>query len=198
LASSLSLAAATAALALSAGCLGLRHPSRPPAAESRVSPGSREDSVLHLAVRTEDAGETISYVGDRWRLAVDKEAGWRLEEDETSTLKLVRDAEGVPVALRVRAYAIRGGMEPKTFLAAHAMWLAEERAPRVEYRWDKGLQAWQGYSVGRERETYFLFRVSGDRAYVLEESAESSALGARAADEFQRIAASFRCQPEKP
>jgi hypothetical protein len=198
LASSLSLAAATAALALSAGCLGLRHQSPPPAEETRVPPGSREDSVLHLATRTEETGETISYVGDRWRLSVDREAGWRVEGDETSTLKLVRDAEGVPVALRMRAYAIRGGMEPKTFLAAHAMWLAEERAPRVEYTWDKDRQAWEGYSVGQERETYYLFEVSGDRAYVLEESAESAALGARAADEFQRIAGSFRCQPEKP
>ena len=178
-----------------AGCLGLRHQAPPSREEGRLPPGGRQDAVLRLPVSTEETADRVSYVGDRWRLSVEREAGWRSQQDETSTLKLVRDADGVPVALHLRAYAVRAGMSPKTFLAAHAMWLAEERAPRVEYTWDEDLQAWQGYAVGRERETYYLFEVAGDRAYVLEESAESSALGARAADEFQGIAADFQCRP---
>jgi hypothetical protein len=152
-----------------------------------------EDAVVREPVEVEQTADQASYAAEGWRLSVSTEAGWRREADATSTLKLVREAQGVPVALRVRVYAIREGMEPKTFLAAHAMWIAEEKGPRIEYTWDEDLQAWQGYTVSREREAYYLFKVAGGRAYVLEEAAESGALGARAADEFQRIAADFRC-----
>jgi hypothetical protein len=186
-------AAGMAALLLVAGC---PRPSRRPAGRSsevRPEPGSRDDAVLREPVEVEETADRASYAADGWRFSVGTEAGWRRQPDQTSTLKLVREAQGVPVALRVRVYAIRKGMEPRTFLAAHAMWIAEENGPRIEYTWDEDLQAWQGYAVSREREAYYLFKVAGGRAYVLEEAAESGALGAAAADEFQRIAADFRC-----
>ena len=151
--------------------------------------------MLHLPMRAAGTAERISFVGDRWRLTVDGGVGWRRQKEETTTLTLMRQAEGVKVVLRLRVYGIRDGMPPKTFLAAHAMWLAEEGGPRIEYTWDKDLQAWQGYAVDRDRETYYVFRVVADRAYVLEASAEAGSLSARAADEFQRIAADFECRP---
>ena len=180
---------------------GCRPTARPPVSSSvapLLEPGSRQDAVLTLASRTQEAGGGLRFVGDLWRLTVPRESGWQREPEAGTTLRLSRDADGVKAVLRLRVYAIRPGMEAKTFLAAHAMWLAEERAPRVEYTWDKDLQGWQGYAVGPAYETYYVFRLTDTRAYVLEESAEAGALGARAADEFQRIAADFECRPSSP
>lgn len=181
-------------VAVLSGCL-LRSPGPPlpllPAGEA----GGRRDAVLQPAVSEEDAGENLAFAGDRWRLRVPRASGWRRDAEAGSTLRLTREADGVTAVLRLRIYAVRRGMEPRTFLAAHAMWLAEEGAPRVEYAWDEDLQAWQGYAVGSSSETYYVFKIAEDRAYVVEEAAEAGALGARAADEFQRIAAQFECGP---
>jgi len=125
---------------------------------------------------------------------VDRDAAWRREADRTGTLRLSREADGTRLVLRLRAYAVRDGMAPKTFLAAHAMWMAEEARPRIEYSWDADLQAWHGYSLADE-EVYYAFRIAGDRAYVLEESADAGALDADAADEFMRILSHLECTP---
>jgi len=177
------------------GCRPAASPPAGPGPAPEVEPGSRADAALTLPVRTETGGEQVVYLGDEWRLTVPRASGWRQEPEVRSTLRLMRQADDVTAALRLRVYAIRAGMDPRAFLAAHAMWLAEERAPRVEYQWDRDLQAWQGYSVGTSRETYYLFRLAGRRAYVLEESAEAGTLSSAAADEFQRIAADFECGP---
>lgn len=160
---------------------------------TRADTGTRLDAVVREVVREETKGPWSTYKGTGWLLEVSREAGWRREPDHTSTLQLVRNEAGVRLHLKLRVYRIRDGMEPRTFLAAHAMWLAEEGEPRVEYAWDEELAAWQGYAVGAGKESYYHFQLAGDRALVLEEWAEGATLSATAADEFKRIAAGLKC-----
>jgi hypothetical protein len=177
------------------GCARTTPRATPVSQRPAIEAGSRRDAVLVLPAEVEQTAKGTSFAGDLWCLTVRQEAGWRKEPEAGSTLRLAREADGVTAVLRLRVYAIRPGMDARTFLAAHAMWLAEERAPRIEYTWDKDLKAWQGYAVGPSQETYYVFRLGEGRAYVLEESAEAGALSARAADEFQRIAADFEVRP---
>jgi len=185
---------AAAALAV-AGCSRSPQSTAPVSGEQGPEAGSRADAVLHEQVNVAEDRLQRTYRGSEWSLSVAREAGWRRDPDDASTLTLSRDANGVALVLRLRAFAVRPGMDPIAFLAAHAMWIAEENGPRVEYNWDRRLQAWQGYAVSADRETYYLFRVVGDRACVLEETAESGTFDAHALDEFEQIAADFKCTP---
>jgi hypothetical protein len=87
-------------------------------------------------------------------------------------------------------------MPVRTFLAAHAMWIAEEDRARLEHEWDPELGLWLGYAISGQQETYYAFRIEGDRAYVLEETAAEGAVDAAAAREFRGALAEFECRPQ--
>jgi len=195
------LAAATpvgAALVLVlAGCRATQ-PGLPPPKMASHSAGSARDAVLRGAVRASREGARTSYRGDGWALSVGASRGWRqVPDDPTSTLRLCRSAEGVELELAVKAFAIRDGMPLDTFIAAHRLWAAEDASAPVEYVGDEKLKETRGYSIGGDRETYYAFRVAGDRGYVIEASARGGVLSRQASEEFDRLVAGFRCHARR-
>ncbi|MGQ9730589.1 MAG: hypothetical protein ACUVX8_04875 [Candidatus Zipacnadales bacterium] len=168
---------------------------QPQRVKRTVALGSRTDAVIHEPVTNEVRDGACIYKGNGWRLTLPKGSAWTPESDVYSTLRLVRRSEGPQVVLWLKAYNIRPGMSPETFLAAHAMWVAEEAGPRIEYSWDKELQAWQGYAVSADHEIYYSFKLNNGRAYVLEESAKAGALDAQAVAEFRQIVSGLQLWP---
>jgi hypothetical protein len=67
----------------------------------------------------------------------------------------------------------------------------------VEYVGDEKLKETRGYSIGGDRETYYAFRVAGDRGYVIEASARGGVLSRQASEEFDRLVAGFRCHARR-
>jgi hypothetical protein len=191
--------ASTIALALVAGlAAGCR--ARPRAAPVPTVPvrhvGSAEDAVIRQPVTVDrSARGLVRYHGDAWALAIPAGSAWETASDPSATLALRRTAGGVAFELAVRAYAIRDGMPLRTFVAAHSLWAAEEGAAPVEYVWDTKARELRGYSVSRDRESHYAFRVAGDRGYVIEASATGGTFSGAAADEFSGIAQAFRCEP---
>ncbi len=179
-----------------AGC-GRSHqvpaPSAPPAPPGR---GSASEAVLHEAVSVSREGAATRLSGDGWAFLLPNAADWRrVTDDPSSTLRFTRSVGGVELGLFLRGFAIRSGMPLDTFLAAHRLWMIEAGNRPIDYVEDPNLKERRGYSVERDRETYYAFRVAGDRAYVIEATATGGVLNPAAVGDFNCVVASFRCRP---
>ena len=179
------------------GCLARRpRPATPP---PRMHTGASREAVVHEQTNTEHTDSETLYSGEGWTLAVSDRSGWREAPDgEDATLKLVCEAAGIRLTLALRAYPIRREMPVEKFLTAHAMWMAEEDGPRVEYKQDERSGQWHGYAIHADREAYYAFFCSDDRAYVIEASASRGVLSQEEVEEFRRIVKAFRCYPRQP
>ena len=156
--------------------------------------GASHDSVIRELIRVEHADRETRYRGQGWTLALANNSGWRRSAaDGTSTLQLVRTEDGIRLDLRLRVYPIRQGMPLDRFVAAHAMWMEEEGGPAIEYEHDEQSQRWRGYAIHADREAHYAFLASGDRAYVIQESASSGVLSKEELEQFDRSVAAFRC-----
>jgi len=191
----LSLAAALLCVML-AGCGRSRPVPAPPAPPASPGRGSAGEAVLHEPVAASREGAATRLSGDGWSLLLPNPADWRrVTDDPSSTLRFARSVGGVELGLALRVFAIRSDMPLDTFLTAHRLWMIEAGNRPIDYVEDPRLREMRGYSIERDRETYYAFRVAGDRAYVIEATATGGVLNSAAVDDFNRMVASFRCRP---
>jgi hypothetical protein len=185
--------AAGAAGLLGTGC-GRRSPNPPPLPPPDA--GASREAVIREPVSLVRADAEARYKGTSWALSLDDGSGWQRQTgDRGSTLRLTRDSDGVQLDLVLSVYPIRPGMPVRTFLAAYAMWMAEEGGPRIEHEHDEAARHWRGYAIHDDRETYYAFLVSDERAYVIQESASSGVLSKEEVEQFYRIVEAFECYP---